>query len=189
METLCPDLTRIVTRQMMARRMSVKEGVRRLVESVPSARYDEIVAYSRTLAIRPGLLELLDFLDARGARFVLVSGGLKIMVTTVLGPLVNRFAGLFALDLDTRGKNLKIQTLMEGETELLAKRRVMERFAYEQSVAIGDGYTDREMALFADVAFARDGLARFLEKMGRSYIPWEDFHTVTSHLERLWEKE
>jgi len=40
---------------------------------------------------------------------------------------------------------------------------------------VGDGYSDHCAALAADRVFARDGLARYLDREGVAYEPFEDF--------------
>ena len=40
---------------------------------------------------------------------------------------------------------------------------------------VGDGYSDRCVALAADRVFARDGLVDYLERKGVAYEPFEDF--------------
>jgi 2-hydroxy-3-keto-5-methylthiopentenyl-1-phosphate phosphatase len=42
-------------------------------------------------------------------------------------------------------------------------------------VYVGDGYSDHCVALAADRVFARDGLARYLDREGVAYEPFEDF--------------
>ena len=42
-------------------------------------------------------------------------------------------------------------------------------------VYVGDGYSDRCVALAADRVFARDGLARYLDERRVRYEPFEDF--------------
>jgi 2-hydroxy-3-keto-5-methylthiopentenyl-1-phosphate phosphatase len=42
-------------------------------------------------------------------------------------------------------------------------------------VYVGDGYSDHCAALGADRVFARDGLARYLDREGVAYEPFEDF--------------
>lgn len=54
----------------------------------------------------------------------------------------------------------------------------MALYQYERAIGIGDSFTDMNMAQAVDTIFARDVLAKFLEKKGRPYIPWEDFFTV-----------
>jgi 2-hydroxy-3-keto-5-methylthiopentenyl-1-phosphate phosphatase len=48
-----------------------------------------------------------------------------------------------------------------------------EDFAY-----VGDGVSDRCVALAASRVFARDGLARYLEARGVDFVPFADFYDV-----------
>jgi 2-hydroxy-3-keto-5-methylthiopentenyl-1-phosphate phosphatase len=49
-------------------------------------------------------------------------------------------------------------------------------------VYVGDGYSDRCVALAATRVFARDGLARHLTASGVPFEPFEDFHGVMREL-------
>ncbi len=51
-------------------------------------------------------------------------------------------------------------------------------------VYVGDGYSDRCAALAADRVFARDGLARFLERERVDYEPFTDFIALRLELDR-----
>jgi HAD superfamily phosphoserine phosphatase-like hydrolase len=51
----------------------------------------------------------------------------------------------------------------------------------------GDGYSDRCVALAADVRFARDGLARWLDEQGVPYEPFDDLRDVRAALRVLQE--
>jgi 2-hydroxy-3-keto-5-methylthiopentenyl-1-phosphate phosphatase len=49
-------------------------------------------------------------------------------------------------------------------------------------VYVGDGFSDRCVALAASRVFARDGLARYLDANGVAYEPFEDFHDLARAL-------
>lgn len=49
----------------------------------------------------------------------------------------------------------------------------------------GDGYSDRCVALAAEVRFARDGLAEWLDEQGVAYEPFDDLHHVRASLRVL----
>ena len=49
-------------------------------------------------------------------------------------------------------------------------------------VFVGDGYSDRCVALAAERVFARDGLARYLDEQGRPYERFETLHDVAAAL-------
>jgi 2-hydroxy-3-keto-5-methylthiopentenyl-1-phosphate phosphatase len=48
---------------------------------------------------------------------------------------------------------------------------------------VGDGYSDRCVALAADRVFARDGLATYLEARGVAYEPFVDFVDLDDRLD------
>lgn len=54
----------------------------------------------------------------------------------------------------------------------------LDRYAY-----VGDGYSDRCVALAASRVFARDGLAAFLSSKGVQFEPFEDFHDLEAALD------
>ncbi len=165
--------------------VTIREGVREMVEAIPSAKYPEIIRFVTDIPIRPGFESLLDFLEQKGIPFIVLSGGLRGMVEARLGPLLERAYRIIAADVDTSGIHLKVFSDYEMGTELVAKAEVMKAFAADEQIVIGDGITDFQMARHADTVFARDSLAKFLEKSGISYYPWADFFEIRDKLETL----
>lgn len=49
---------------------------------------------------------------------------------------------------------------------------------WDEFVYVGDGYSDRCVALAATRVFARDGLAEFLTREGVAFERFEDFHDI-----------
>ena len=47
---------------------------------------------------------------------------------------------------------------------------------------VGDGYSDRCVALAADRVYARDGLVDYLQSKGVSFEPFEDFVQLAASL-------
>ncbi len=166
--------------------ITLKEGVRRLVESIPSEHYPAVIDYIRDKPIRPGFAELLDYLHFHGIPFVLISGGLLDSVTTRLQAYTSRIHAIHAPTVTTDGPTLTLHSQWEGDTETVAKASVMDQYPCRQSVAIGDGVTDLNMAAAADIVFARDYLARYMKSTGRKYIGWKDFFDVINHLSKRW---
>lgn len=181
-----PDVSGELIPQMYARQLTLRQGVRRILESIPSSRYAEILEFSRNQSIRPGFEELLDFLEARSVPLVVVSGGLQPMIETVMGELVHRVHAIHAVDVNTTGEYLQVNSEFEGETELVAKVRVMDRYASDEKIAIGDSLTDLNMALQTPMVFARARLAQYLDEHHKNYIYWDDFFEIRDRLEELW---
>ena len=65
-EHFSPDLYEPVKEKMMSLEITIREGVRQILETIPSSRYPEILEYVQDIPIRPGLEELLDFLEFPG---------------------------------------------------------------------------------------------------------------------------
>ncbi|MBS0016797.1 MAG: HAD-IB family phosphatase [Arthrospira sp. SH-MAG29] len=186
LKQFAPEVAEETIPKLYTREISLRSGVRRMLESIPSKAYEEIMEFSRTKEMRPGLVELMDFLDSEKVPFVVVSGGIRIMVETVLGELVNRVAGIYAVDVATDGTNLRVHSEFEEGTELVAKVRVMELYEGDPKIAIGDSVTDVNMAIAAQVVFARDRLSRYLDQQEKPYIPWGDFLDVRDRLREIW---
>ena len=171
---------------MMARlkagEVSIRDGVREMVEGISSARYPEILSFVREIPIRAGFEPFLDFLDERAIPFVVLSGGLRGMVEARLGPLVRRAHRIIAADVDASRPRLTVISDYESESELVAKARVMETFSFDAAIVIGDGITDFEMARHGTCIFARDSLAAYLDQQGIGYHSWSDFYDVRDQL-------
>jgi len=190
LKQFAPQLSAELMPQMYARQLTLRAGVRQLLESIPASRYPEILAYAKTKAIRPGLVELLDFLENRGVPFIVVSGGLRGMVETTLtqANLRARVAAIYAVDLDTSADFLQVHSEFEEGTEMVSKVQVMAQHPAEEQIAIGDSVTDLNMALYAPVVFARDRLIHYLDEHHKSYLSWNDFFDVREALEKRWQE-
>lgn len=173
-----PELSAQLLPEIYAKRLTLREGVRRLIESIPSARYAEILSFTRSHPIRAGLLEFLTFLETERIPFVVISGGLRGMVESVLNPVMHRVHAVHAMDVDTRGVNLRVHSHYESGTELVAKAQIMAKYGADEAIAIGDSITDLNLALAAPIVFARSPLTRYLDEQGKSYLPWDDFFEV-----------
>jgi 2-hydroxy-3-keto-5-methylthiopentenyl-1-phosphate phosphatase len=195
LKEFAPALSAELMPLMYARKLTLRQGVRQILESIPSQHYPEIIAYAESKPIRPGLSELLDFLNERNVPVVVISGGLRDMVEAVLertqdeSSPIDKVTSIFALDIDTTGKYLQVRSDFEEDTELVAKVKVMEQYPASQAIAIGDSLTDINMALKADVVFARDRLISYLEAENKPYIPWEDFFDVRDALKQMWQTD
>lgn len=181
-----PQKAEEIIPQLYAQKVTLREGVREMLEAIPSAKYPDILESAKTEEIRPGLVELLDFLDSRDVPFVVVSGGLRGMVETTLGELVDRVKEIHAVDIDTSGEFLQPYSEFEGSTEMVEKVKVVEQYQIENWVAIGDSVTDLNMAIAAPLVFARSRLSEYLDDRNKSYIPYETFFDVRDRLAELW---
>ncbi|BAZ13833.1 HAD-superfamily hydrolase [Calothrix sp. NIES-4071] len=187
LKQFAPELAGELIPQMYALKVTLRDGVRRILESIPSSRLPEIIEFTRRQPMRAGLPELLDFLQDSSVPFVVVSGGLRSMVEVVLDSLVKHTHAIYAIDIDTSGSHFRVVSPYEGETELVDKVKVMDLYdAANIKIAIGDSVTDLNMALTAPVVFARDRLAKYLDERNKPYIAWNDFFDIRTALIQLW---
>ncbi|AFY31864.1 HAD-IB family phosphatase [Calothrix sp. PCC 7507] len=188
LKKFAPELSAKLLPEIYERRVTLREGVRKMLESIPSSRYPEILEFTQLQPMRREFVELLDFLEFQGVPLVVVSGGLRGMVEVVLDSLVNRVHAIHAVDVDTTGPYLKVHSEYEGGTEMMAKVQIMAKYPAYQKIAIGDSITDLNMALQASTVFARDRLAVYLDEQRKTYVPWNNFLDVRDYLAKLWNK-
>ncbi|MEW6612582.1 MAG: HAD-IB family phosphatase [Pseudomonadota bacterium] len=182
-----PETSARLLPEMYALRLSLREGVRRILESIPCERYPEILDFVRGAPLRVGFPEFLAFLGERQVPFVIISGGLLGIVRTILGPLAGQVAAIYAADVACGGATLQVLSPWEAGDELVSKPLVMARYPGVRPVCIGDSVTDLNMALRCPTVFARDRLAGYLTERGRAFHPFEDFHMVQDKLTELWQ--
>jgi 2-hydroxy-3-keto-5-methylthiopentenyl-1-phosphate phosphatase len=173
--------------EMYAQRVTLRQGVRQILESIPASSYPEILEFTRPQPIRAGFREFIDFLDSQGVPLVVVSGGLRGMVEVVLGNLAARVEAIHAVDVDTSNTYLKVISQYEAGTELVAKVEVTKQYPSEETIAIGDSITDLNLALHASLVFARHPLSKYLDERQKTYIPWDNFEDISNYLEQLWQ--
>jgi 2-hydroxy-3-keto-5-methylthiopentenyl-1-phosphate phosphatase len=186
MQEFTPTLAQELLPEIYALRLTLRDGVRQTLESIPTAQYPEILAFMEGEPIRPGFVEFLDFLETQGVPIAIVSGGLRGMVETVLGPLKHRVLAIHAIEVDLGAEYLRVHSDFEAGTELVNKVAVMRRYSAKETVAIGDSVTDLNVGMEAGVVFARDRLATYLAERQKPYLQWHDFFDLRDRLDRRW---
>jgi 2-hydroxy-3-keto-5-methylthiopentenyl-1-phosphate phosphatase len=185
LEHFVPDKWHEVGQKLMSGSITLRKGVREVLEAIPSSLYPETLEFVRQIPLRAGFEEFLDFLGEKQIPFVVISGGVRGMVEAGLGDLISRVEEIFAADVDDSGPYLKVNSDFEGGDELVAKVDVMDRFDADFKIVIGDGITDRNMAKHGDLVFARSRLSRYLLEKEIDHIKWKDFNDIRGVLEKL----
>ena len=181
-----PEKMKEFGKKLFQKKITLREGVKGVVESIPSCHYRDMIDFINDTEIREGFEELLVFLKDADTPFIIISGGLKDSVERRLESYMEFIDGIYAPSIDTSGEFLKMVSAFEEDDELVAKVRVMNLFSYDQSISIGDGATDHKMALHSTLVFARDRLATFLSKRQARYVPWENFLDIKKYLVHTW---
>ena len=142
------------------------------------APLDEVVAWVRAHArLRAGFAEF-----ARRHRPLIVSSGFHELIE----PVLEREG----LELDVCANRIDPQpegwsVRFRNEKPCAVCREPCKRSGVgglDGFVYVGDGYSDRCVALAASRVFARDGLAEHLTAIGIPFEPFEDFHSVMREL-------
>jgi 2-hydroxy-3-keto-5-methylthiopentenyl-1-phosphate phosphatase len=143
-----------------------------------TAPLDEVVAWAREhVVVRPGLPELVE-------RFhpLVVSSGFHELID----PILEREGvelELLANHVESRPDGWRITWRDESicpVCEQACKRALVP--IGDGLVYVGDGYSDRCVALAADRIFARRGLAEYLDEQGIAYERFDDLHSIAAAL-------
>lgn len=152
--------------------------VRLAFEGKPTSALPRMLDYVDSVPFRPGFEALLDACEVLEIPVVVISGGLRPFVERKMAPYLHRLAGLHAVELDAAGPEMHLISQYDDGNELLKKTDVMALYQYDHAIGIGDSYTDCNMAQAVDTIFARDVLAKFLTKLQKPFIPYEDLYSV-----------
>ncbi|MBN1533107.1 MAG: HAD-IB family phosphatase, partial [Spirochaetes bacterium] len=90
MREFAPEAFGRAAPEMVTGRITLRDGVRRVLESIPSRRYPEVLEYIKDKPLRPGFEDFLKFLKTHSIPFIIISGGLRGLVETRLGPLLDQ---------------------------------------------------------------------------------------------------
>jgi 2-hydroxy-3-keto-5-methylthiopentenyl-1-phosphate phosphatase len=189
LEKFTPEVAAKLLPIVYRREITLKEGVQQALGSIATDDYPNIIEYIAQQPIRSGFKEFLDFLNYLEIPLVVISGGLTGMVKAVLEhqQLIESVTAIYAGEVDLSGKYLQVYSSVESETELVAKAQVMAKYSALETIAIGDSVTDINMALAADLVFARDRLMGYLDTENKPYIQWQDFYEVQDYLTAYWQ--
>lgn len=189
LEKFTPEVSAKLLPIIFDRKMTLKEGIKQTIGSIPAIDYPEIIDYIARHPVRSGLREFADWLHNLDIPLVVISGGLIDIVKAVLQEqqLLDKVTAIHAAEVDATGDYLEVSSAFEGDTELVAKVKAMNIYPAAQTIAIGDSVTDINMALAADLVFARDRLVGYLDVEPKSYVEWQDFFEIKDYLTSYWQ--
>jgi 2-hydroxy-3-keto-5-methylthiopentenyl-1-phosphate phosphatase len=164
------------TEDRLGRDLSLHEVIALEVATV-HAPLEEVVEWVRDhVRVRDGFREL-----ALAHQPLILSSGLRELIE----PVLEREA----LDLEVRANEVEAsphgwRVVFRDDAECPACGEPCKRASLpgEEVVFVGDGVSDHCAALAADRVFARDGLARYLEREGVPYEPFGDLRDVAAAL-------
>lgn len=141
-----------------------------------SATMDEVVAWVlEHVEVRAGLHELAALEP------LVVSAGFHELIHPVLEREGVRLEVL-ANNVEADPNGWRVRFRDEAACAVCGEPCKRGALAASPYVYVGDGYSDRCAALAADRAFARDALARHLDRLGVAFEPFDDLHDVVRAL-------
>lgn len=162
--------------QLFRGEITLHEEIERQFQTV-TAPVDEVVTWALDeVRVRPGLPELVERF-----RPLVVSSGFHELIDPVLAR--EGEVELLANHVEARPDGWRVTwrdesiCLVCGES---CKRALVP--LGDGLVYVGDGYSDRCVALAADRIFARRGLAAYLDEHGVAYEPFDDLRQVAAAL-------
>jgi len=169
--------------EIYALRVSLRDGLRRILETIPSAAWPEMEDFVvRSAHIRAGFAEFAEASRAAGWSLLVVTGGFQAMAELVLAPFRSAISAVHGLEVERSGPFLHPYSPWESADELVSKPAVYAHYAPEQAICIGDSVTDLALARQCPRVFARDRLAEYLQREQR---PWQAFETFFDILPAL----
>lgn len=137
--------------------------------------------------ISPGFLEFYEKIKEKGIRIGIISGGFKNGIIPFLKKHgiedIEIFSNKLIFDRDMPhiefldGQDFKCCDKGPcGNCKIKHYNRYKKDS--EKVIFIGDGTTDMPVAEVADVVFAKDSLAKYLDQKGIDYIFYEDFRDI-----------
>jgi 2-hydroxy-3-keto-5-methylthiopentenyl-1-phosphate phosphatase len=165
------------TEGALGRAMSLHEVIATEMGTLTLPLPDAVEWVREHVTVRPGFREF-----AEAHRPVILSSGFCELIQ----PVLDREG----VDLEVRANRLDAspdgwRALWRDEAQCAECGEACKRGGLPNGgpvVYVGDGYSDRCVALAADRVFARDGLARYLDEHGVAYQRFEDFHDLGAAL-------
>ncbi len=180
-------------------RITSRECIRRELDLVEDFDFDTFNKYIGEQELDDHFLEFVDYCRQNNFEITLVSEGLDYYIDYVLNK--------FNIDLPYYSNELVLSKDADNRTKLtcnfphsdenctacgMSKRNVLisktNELEKEVSVFIGDGVSDFCVSNYADIVFAKKGLASYCWKNNITYFDYTDFADVQKKLARLMEK-
>lgn len=187
-----------ILREYKAENISARECFRRGITAVGNLSKDEATAFVQTQEVDPSFAEFVRFCREREIELRIVSDGLDFYINQLLSANgiegVQVFSNVVEFIADGTASGLRISfPYADAECTRCAccKRNIMLTNAGESDliVYIGEGYSDRCPAQYADVVFAKDALQTFCQEENISYYLYSSFGDVTERLGMLLAKK
>ena len=168
-------------------RMAARDCLRLQVENLRVSQA-ALLEHLQTVRIDPAFAAILAWAGSRQVEVVIVSDSFLPLIRQILRNHAIDGVPVFANDLKFEADRL-VPSFPFHDPALPrsanAKARHLEPYRGRTRIFAGDGHSDLDAALAADVVFAKDTLARELSELSVPFHPFVTLQTVLEYLESL----
>jgi len=172
--------------KVLSTELSIKEGVSRLFQLLPSTMQQEVISYSVGNArIRDGFPQFLDYCKQNNILFYVTSGGIDFFVYPILEAYHVPKDHIYCNGSNFGGERIEILWPHPCDEHCsnncgMCKPTIMRLFPSEQyeRIVIGDSVTDFQGAKLADHVYSRSHLTEKCSELGLAHTPFETFFDI-----------
>ncbi|MGD6793334.1 2-hydroxy-3-keto-5-methylthiopentenyl-1-phosphate phosphatase [Metabacillus indicus] len=194
MKQFAPPEWNTLKDDVLGQRISVREGVGRMFELIPSKlKADMIQHLLFTAQIRDGFSDFVQFAKDNEIPLYIVSGGIDFFVYPLLNGLVEHDR-VYCNESDFSGEFVQILWPNSCDDRCTndcgcCKPSIIRKIASsdQEVIVIGDSVTDLEAAKLADFVFARDYLLEKCETLQLRHQAFSTFYDVIEGLKKRQE--
>ncbi|TDL31727.1 2-hydroxy-3-keto-5-methylthiopentenyl-1-phosphate phosphatase [Jeotgalibacillus sp. S-D1] len=191
MKEFAPPEWEEIKDQILAREVSIQEGVGALFSTLPSHRKNDILQFLLERAvIRDGFEEFVAYTRNEDIELKIVSGGIDFFVYPLLKPY-GLEDHIYCNGSDFSGDRIRITWPYTCDAQCTngcgcCKPSILRTYSDDYfKIVIGDSVTDLEAAKVADQVYACDDyLINQCEELNLSYKRFESFHEIIEQLEQ-----
>lgn len=177
-----------ITRRFLDKQIGTGEWIKRAFALVENRQADIDRVIERMLP-RQGAFDFLAYCREQSIPITILSDGMKYYIDRLLAIYNIEVSEVIANPIGYEATGEFYLTLQNDNAACswcgcckAGKVRSLQQ-AGHQVIYLGDGVSDFYGSRFADWIFARGSLAKFLDKQGETYFPFESFHDVLDVLQ------
>jgi 2-hydroxy-3-keto-5-methylthiopentenyl-1-phosphate phosphatase len=182
-----------IKNDILAGRISVREGVGRMFGLLPTSCSEEMANFAINKArIRPGFDEFIQYCRDQNVRLLITSGGIDFFVFPILLRYRIPKQDIYCNASDFSGKQINILWPFSCDDQCnndcgMCKPSVLRSFSTDDSlkIVIGDSITDLAVAKMADLVIARDFLLQKCKEQSLQYKEFHSFFDVINILKQI----
>jgi 2-hydroxy-3-keto-5-methylthiopentenyl-1-phosphate phosphatase len=182
-----------IKNDILAGRISVREGVGRMFSLLPASYREEIATYAiKQAKIRPGFDQFIQYCKDNNNRLLITSGGIDFFVYPILSRYPIPKHDIYCNASDFSGKQIRILWPFSCDPQCsrdcgMCKTSILRLFSTNDymKIVIGDSITDLAVAKLADLVIARDFLLQKCKEQSLPYKEFDSFFDVIKALNQI----